>query len=51
MLVEKNSFTKGQESIWVQMGVQNQTQCRWICEHKRSKIGCQRLRPNLWHRL
>jgi hypothetical protein len=45
------SFTKGQESNWVQMGVQNQTQCRWIYEQIQGKIGCQRLCPNLWHRL
>jgi hypothetical protein len=29
---EIGSFTKGQERNWVQMGVQSQTQCRWICE-------------------
>jgi hypothetical protein len=23
---------KGQENNWVQMGVQSQTQCKWICE-------------------
>jgi len=34
------AFTRGQESNWVQMGVQSQTQCRWIYEQIQSKIGC-----------
>jgi len=31
----------------MQMGVENQAQCRWICEQIQRKVGY----PNLWHRL